>query len=171
MDVLANAFFPVAGRNTLVDIDAEELPTRPTSIGPIFDTLSRDAPLPAYKHADFLSNYARNSSGAQDVPSKPDSFAEQYLVPELTSQERLRLSALWYHTAVRLDDNTIRRMRAKVAILKNLIGWEYAICGVLDSDHYERLVTAGLPLAILPRRESTCAHTVLQPGSVCVRQV
>lgn len=85
----------------------------------------------------------------------------------LASDERLRLSTLWYHVQGLHDDTaTMEQIHEKVSILKTFIGWQYAICGILDCNTFERIATAGMPLAVVPRRESPCSHTVLQPARV-----
>jgi hypothetical protein len=58
------------------------------------------------------------------------------------------------------------RLQEKVVLAKETVGWEFVIAGLLNHNTYTRMVTVGLPLAILPRRESTCAHTVNQPPGV-----
>jgi hypothetical protein len=73
---------------------------------------------------------------------------------------------LWYYTRDLAEDTAVlHKMRTKLEVVKSVIGWEFAIVGILENDIYRRLATAGLPLAHLPRRESTCSHTVQQsPG-------
>ena len=74
---------------------------------------------------------------------------------------------LWYYTSGLTEDSALlARLQDKLNIARELIGWEFAIMGVLDNDVYTRIVTSGLPLAILPRRESTCAHTINQRAGV-----
>ncbi|KKY17329.1 putative histidine kinase hhk3p [Phaeomoniella chlamydospora] len=102
------------------------------------------------------------------MPAKPADFNDPYLFPTLTRNERLRLTMLWYYTSGLMDDKELlMRLQDKLNIARELIGWEFAIMGILDNDVYTRVVTSGLPLAILPRKESTCSHTINQtPGSV-----
>ena len=170
----SHTFFPTldvaagAGQNTLSDLAA-----RPHQIGPVFDPLSSTA-IRAFAAATFETNYTPR--GPDDIkspmPEKPAGFSDRYLYPTLAQNERMRLTMLWYYTRdLEQDDDLLRRLQEKVDLVKEFIGWEFAICGLLDNDVYTRLVTAGLPLAILPRRESTCAHTILQPPGVsaCTR--
>lgn len=90
-----------------------------------------------------------------------------YLFPILTRNERLRLTMLSYYTrGIFEDSELISRLQEKVHLAKDSIGWEFVIAGLLDHNTYTRVVTVGLPLAVLPRRESTCAHTVNQPPGV-----
>ena len=60
----------------------------------------------------------------------------------------------------------MRRIQEKVHLAHETIGWEFVIAGLLDHNTDTRMATVGLPLAILPRRESACAHTVNQPPGV-----
>jgi signal transduction histidine kinase len=46
------------------------------------------------------------------------------------------------------------------------MGRDCTILGLMDHDNYTRVVTANCPLAVLPRREATCAHTIMQPPGV-----
>jgi hypothetical protein len=92
---------------------------------------------------------------------------DRYLFPVLTRNERLRLTMLFYYTRGALEDlELMSRLQEKVILAKEAVGWEFAIAGLLSHNTYTRMVTVGLPLAILPRRESTCAHTVNQPPGV-----
>lgn len=71
---------------------------------------------------------------------------------------------LFYYTrGIFEDEELVSRLQEKVYLAKETVGWEFAITGLLDHNTYTRIVTVGLPLAVLPRRESTCAHTVNQP--------
>ncbi|QIW94659.1 hypothetical protein AMS68_000177 [Peltaster fructicola] len=117
--------------------------------GPIFDKLS-STPLSLYD--------PRHPPPVQ----KPADFRDdEYLHPTLTANERLRLTMMWYYTRDLFNDGAlITRMQKKIDLLKSVLGWEFVICGVLDNDVYKRVVVSGLPIAILPRRECTCAHTV-----------
>jgi len=72
---------------------------------------------------------------------------------------------LFYYTRDLLEDaELVSRLQEKVHLAKETVGWEFVIAGLLDHNTYTRMVTVGLPLAVLPRRESTCAHTVNQPA-------
>jgi signal transduction histidine kinase/CheY-like chemotaxis protein len=54
-----------------------------------------------------------------------------------------------------------------VLLAQESVGWEFVITGLLDHNTYRRVAVVNLPLALLPRRESTCAHTInQQPGTV-----
>ena len=74
---------------------------------------------------------------------------------------------LYYYTQGALHDiELMSRLQEKVHLAQETVGWEFVIAGLLNHNTYTRLVTHGLPLAVLPRRESTCAHTVNQPPGV-----
>ena len=96
---------------------------------------------------------------------------DKYLFPILTRNERLRLTMLYYYTRGALEDVELQsRLQEKVYLARDTVGWEYVIAGLLNHNTYTRMVTVGLPLAVLPRRESTCAHTVNQPPGVRLPQ-
>ena len=104
------------------------------------------------------------------IPPRPENNYDDYLMPMLSQNERHRLSMYWYHTrGIREDAGLLQRIQDKVDLVKDFIGWDFAICGLSDSDTFERLITAGIPRATVPRRESTCSHTINQkPGEVLV---
>ncbi|KAH8655721.1 histidine kinase HHK3 [Xylariales sp. PMI_506] len=159
------SFFPKADAAVLQS--RHEFPkSRPNTVGPIFDTAHVDTPLSPWS-SDFTdANYPKKSHeyAAASVPEAPDCQVDQYLFPVLTRNERLRLTMLWYYTRHILEDTELlSRLQEKSNLAQESIGWEFAIVGLLDINTYQRLATSGLPLAILPRRESTCAHTVNQP--------
>lgn len=71
---------------------------------------------------------------------------------------------LWYY-ARDLDNEPelLAGLQEKACLAQESSDWEYAVVGVLDVNVYIRLATVGLQLAILPRGETLCAHTVTQP--------
>jgi hypothetical protein len=73
---------------------------------------------------------------------------------------------LFYYTRGALEDKELMsRLQEKVHVAHETVGWEFVIAGLMNHNSYTRMVTVGLPLAVLPRRESTCAHTINQtPG-------
>ena len=144
---------------------------RPTAVGPTFDLLSATA-IGQFDNASFETHYMPRTSEDthSPMPARPADFSDRYLYPSLAQNERARLTMLWYYTRdLEQDDDLIRRLQDKVDLIKEFIGWEFVICGLVDNDIYKRLVTVGLPLAILPRRESTCSHTILQSSGVSLR--
>lgn len=167
----AAAYFPRADDHFETDFDEDGTPTpiRPDSVGPVFDKEHAHLPLPAYDEEWISQNYTRPRTTSETIPApaQPDTFQDQYLVPSLTRHERLRLTMLWYYTKDMTKDlDLLRRLQDRVNLVQEFIGWEFAIMGIMDNDVYTRVATAGLPLAILPRRESTCAHTVNQETGV-----
>ena len=145
------------------------LPFRPTDIGPIFDIRS-DEPLERFSEENHKLSYTPLTLDDRlpPIPPRPENFTDAYLYPTLTRNERQRLTMLWYYTHQLLEDNDLlKRLQEKVELVQQFLGWEFAICGLISNDNFTRLAAAGLPLAILPRRESTCSHTIHQkPGSV-----
>ncbi|KAJ2967012.1 hypothetical protein NQ176_g9873 [Zarea fungicola] len=75
---------------------------------------------------------------------------------------------LWYYTRGLLDESEfLSGLQEKVLLAQESTGWEFVVIGILDINFYIRLASLGLPLGILPRGETICAHTVTQPpGSV-----
>ncbi|KAH9862491.1 hypothetical protein IAQ61_009908 [Plenodomus lingam] len=146
------------------------LTERPTVVAPILDLANVDKPLSAWSVHVAQSIYPRREDvwAPAPIPEKLNGMgpcvADRYLFPILTRNERLRLTMMYYYTRDTLaDDELISRLQEKVHLAKETVGWEFVIAGLLDHNTYTRVVTVGLPLAVLPRRESTCAHTVNQP--------
>lgn len=74
---------------------------------------------------------------------------------------------LWYYTRDIINEpELLAGLQEKACLAQESTGWEYAVIGVLDVNVYIRLATVGLELAILPRGETLCAHTVTQPPGV-----
>lgn len=91
----------------------------------------------------------------------------KYPRAHLAVNERSRLSMLWYYTRDILDEaELLSGLQEKVRMAKESTEWYFAIIGILDVNYYIRLATIGVPLGILPRGETICAHTVTQPPNV-----
>jgi hypothetical protein len=150
-------------------------PARPQSVWPIYDPDSFDEPIAPWsqdaQEACFppkLDEYA-----ASPIPNEPaqnsssTSTSTRYLRASLAENERLRLSMLWYYTRDVFDESEfLCGLREKVFLAQESTGWEFVVIGLLDVNVYIRLATIGLPLCILPRGETICAHTVIQPPGV-----
>lgn len=147
--------------------------SRPTAIAPILDSKNALRPVIPWTVAFQNANYPERSDGysAAPVPPEPVNSADDYLHPALARSERMRLTMLWYCARdILQDEDLLSRLQEKVDTAQKVVNWaEFAIIGLLDHNSYTRLATHGLPLAILPRRESTCAHTINQTPRVCVR--
>ncbi|CAJ2503157.1 Uu.00g105510.m01.CDS01 [Anthostomella pinea] len=162
-------YFPRSGSKDNVNILTQTLPERPTSIGPVCDAAHSKVPLPSFDESVHTQSFGGLSDEGEAIePCRPAHFEEGYLFPYLTQNERLRLTMFWYHTrGIEQDDQFVAKIDALVKGLQQAIGWEYAMAGIMSEHTYTRLATANLPLAILPRRESTCSHTINQaPNSV-----
>ncbi|KAF4537396.1 Histidine kinase hhk3p [Lasiodiplodia theobromae] len=145
--------------------DSPSLPRRPSRIAPIFDQDHADQPLPPFDEHQHAINYAEDSTDpyTTPLPPEPADVSTPYLYPTLCRNERLRLTMLWYYTKdIADDEELLQKLQGIVRLVRSFIGWEYVIMGILSENTYHRLVTHGVPLAILPRRESTCAHTINQ---------
>jgi len=167
----APLYFPKAGSTPRRPSDDQRipLPERPQEVGPVFDSRSSTEPLEPFDDTKFGVCYtiSPDRRSVAPIPGRPADFDDSYLYPMLSRNERLRLTMLWYHTRDLVKDHDLLyRLQEKVNLVKEFIGWDFAICGMVDDSTYQRLATANLPLAILPRRESTCSHTILQDPDV-----
>lgn len=146
--------------------------SRPQVVGPVLDPDNADTPIQAWSPTLASCEFPPNDDefAPASIPQEPVCLTDRYLHPRLTRNERLRLTMLWYYTRdILRDTELLSRLQEKTCLVQESIGWEFAIVGLLDLNTYTRLATVGLPLAILPRRESTCAHTVNQPMGVRIR--
>ena len=169
------SFFPKADAAVLRS--KHVAPTeRPSETAPIFDTDNATKALDIWSVEVAERVYPGQTDvwAPATIPDRPSMqcAADRYLFPVLTRNERLRLTMLFYYTRGALEDNELQsRLQEKVYLARDTVGWEFVIAGLLSHNTYTRMVTAGLPLAVLPRRESTCAHTVNQPPGVCPTHV
>ncbi|ETS74470.1 hypothetical protein PFICI_14336 [Pestalotiopsis fici W106-1] len=163
------AYFPRSKAEKPNRITKATLPARPVERGPVFDVENSQTPLSSFDEHLHGRVYAGPSETGEAIqPEAPAHFDNKYLYPSLAHNERLRLTLLWYHTRlIEQDEILLSKIDALVNGLQQAIGWEYAIAGMLSESTYTRLATAHLPIARLPRREATCAHTINQaPSSV-----
>lgn len=161
-------FFPRADASILSS-KPELLPTYPRTTGPVWDPDNVDKPIgpwPSDTEASFYPAKAGPYAPAP-VPDAPVCLSDRYLRAFLAKNERLRLSMLWYYTRDILKEREfLAGLREKTLLAQECTGWEFVVIGILDLNFYVRLATIGLPLAILPRGEIICAHTVTQPLGV-----
>jgi hypothetical protein len=168
------SFVPAADANPGARDAGSPLMLRPTSVGPFFDEEHSHQPIGEWDDAAKNVNYTGRlkpdcSTGA---PEQPQDFSEKYLFPTLAKNERQRLTMLWYYTRdLGHDHDLMKRLQEKIDIVKDHMGWEFAIMGIMSNDSYTRISTSGLPLAMLPRREATCAHTINQEAGVSAEAV
>ena len=164
------SFFPKSDAAVLRS--KHDAPTeRPSETAPIFDTDNATKALNIWS-VEVAEHVYPDQTDVWAPATIPDSPLLQcapagYLFPVLTRNERLRRTLLFYYTRGALeDDELMSRLQEKVYLARDTVGWEFVIAGLLNHNTYTRMVTVGLPLAVLPRRESTCAHTVNQPPGV-----
>lgn len=167
-----DSFFPRADATVLQSRHAPPL-SRPKNVAPILDVGNADKPLSKWSTEVVNAVYPKKSQlfAPAPIPQRSECpqqcAADLYLFPVLTRNERLRLTLFFYYTRGVLEDlELMSRLQEKVMLAKETVGWEFVIAGLLNHNTYTRMATDGLPLAILPRRESTCAHTVNQPPGV-----
>ena len=164
-------FFPRADAAVLSS--KHSLPeTRPQSIEPIYDPGNVHRPLEAWLPGAAQSFYPPKEGpyAPAPVPIKDSACctADRYLRAFLPENERLRLSMMWYYTRGILDETELLSgLQEKVHLAQESTEWEYVVIGIMDINVYIRLATVGVPLGILPRGETLCAHTVTQPPGVC----
>ncbi|KAK5955560.1 hypothetical protein OHC33_003201 [Knufia fluminis] len=148
------------------DDNGSPLPDQPKHIGPISDPDKCREPLSAF---DILSH--ANAFGVRShwdseacVPARPDTFSDRYLYPTLTQNEHTRLTMFWYYTRGLNEDTVLlKKLNQMLDLTKQSLGWEVGIIGMVDAQTFTRIVAANMSLATIPRRESTCSHTVNQP--------
>lgn len=164
------AFFPRADSSAPVRDPDQPVEKRPQTVSPIFDPEHANDPLLQFDNHVHESVYGKDPTAAAEAaaPPQPEWLHDAYLFPSLTRNERLRLTVLWYYTRfITQDQQLMAKLQNMVTIVQKYMGWEYATVGTLDEAVYVRLATTRLPLSIIPRRETICAHTVNQtPGSV-----
>jgi len=142
---------------------------RPVDVGPVFDEALATQPIGVWENEFYQENYPERLkvNAAAEIPEEPSRSDDKYLMPVLTKNERQRLTMLWYYTRnIEQDQKLMQKLTDKIDLVKEFMGWDFAIVGILSNNNYIRIATSGLPLAILPRRESTCSHTVNQQSGV-----
>ncbi|KAF3915877.1 hypothetical protein AA313_de0202522 [Arthrobotrys entomopaga] len=145
-------------KNTIPD-----RPTEPT----VFDANLTSSPIFEFVEKEFERLYPpdRYPCGSTKEPIKPVDFSDPYLFPTLTKNELIRLKSLWYYGRyIENDKHLLSCLQDQVDLVDDFMQKDCVILGLLDHDYYRRIVTANVPLAVLPRREATCAHTVLHDG-------
>jgi len=142
------------------------LPDQPKHIGPVFDPVRCREPLPAFDILTHASTFGARSHLDSEacVPDRPETFRDRYLYPTLTHNEHTRLTMYWYYTrGLNEDKALLKKLDQIVDLTKQSLGWEVGIIGMVDAHSFTRLIAANMTLATIPRRESTCSHTVNQP--------
>lgn len=142
------------------------VPERPSE-HTVFDSNLTSSPIFEFNEGDFQRLYPadRDEDGCVTEPIKPVDFEDPYLFPTLTKNELIRLKLLWYYGRyIENDTHLLSCLQDQVDLVNDFMGKDCVILGLLDHDYYRRVVTANVPLAVLPRREATCAHTILHDG-------
>ncbi|KAK7414977.1 hypothetical protein QQX98_006210 [Neonectria punicea] len=158
-------FFPKADAAVLSSKRAPP-ESYPQTVGPIYDPDNLDTPLEPWTGDVEESFYPpkEEAFAPSSIPRKLTCLCDRYLRAFLAKNERLRLSMLWYYTRdIFKETEFLSGLQEKVQLAKDSTDWEFAVIGIQDVNFYIRLATIGLPLAILPRGETICAHTVTQP--------
>lgn len=159
-------FFPQADAAVL---SLSPPPDYPKTVGPVYDEKNVNNPIHSFDTVEDYYPQAPESFMPAPAPVPDQHFCttDRYLRATLTKNERFRLSMLWYYTRdIFQEAEFLSGLQEKVRIAQESTGWEFAIIGILDVNFYTRLATVGVPLGILPRGETICAHTVSQPPGV-----
>ena len=165
-------FFPKADATILTSTSRHPPLIRPQTVGPILDPDNLDKPISAWSEEIGSTLYPTSdesdpNTSTSTVCNKPPGFEDRYPRATLAQNEGLRLSMLWYYTRdVLKEEEFLSGLQEKAYLAKESAGWEFAIIGILDINVYIRLATVGVQLGILPRGETLCAHTVIQPPGV-----
>lgn len=146
------------------------MPERPLCI---LDEELCGKPLLAFDEHLHEANYNPPPDRIGSPADQPDGFRDPYLMPSLARNERLRLTMFWYYTRGLYEDGEfLQLLQEKLDLVQTFMEWEFALLGLVSEDAFTRLAASGLPLAVLPRRESTCSHTITQEpnvGALCPR--
>lgn len=166
---LTTAFAPYYPRCEAQILESRPEPVRPLCVS---DEGLCSNPILAFDEQLHESNY--NPRPDSTLADQPDGFCDPYLMPSLARNERLRLTMLWYYTRGLYEDREfVQLLQEKLDLVQTFMDWEFALLGLVSEDAFTRLAASGLPLAVLPRRESTCSHTITQepgvsaPGPTC----
>ncbi|KAM0256048.1 hypothetical protein ACHAQJ_005247 [Trichoderma viride] len=141
-------------------------PARPRTVWPVYDPDNVDRPIEVLTPETANSFYPQQTEAfaPAPIPDPPMCTSDRYLRAFLAENERLRSSMLWYYTRDILNETEfLSGLQEKANLAQESTGWEFVVIGILDVNYYIRLASIGLPLAILPRGETLCAHTVTQP--------
>ncbi|KAG6272382.1 hypothetical protein E4U47_002549 [Claviceps purpurea] len=168
-DELMPFFCPKADA-TVLSSPREAPPIQPQTVWPILDKKNSDKPLGPWPSDMEKFFYPPKSEpfAASSIPEQPSCTSEPYMRAFLAQNERLRSSMLWYYTRnIFNETEVLAGLQEKAFLAQESTDWEYVVIGLLDVNYYIRLATVGLPLAIMPRGETICAHAVSEPhGSV-----
>jgi hypothetical protein len=162
------SYFPKADA-TVLSSPYHEPRERPKLPGPFWDPENANKPIRVWSPDVERSFYPPKAGdyAPAPIPEKPTCPSDRYLRASLAKNERLRVSMLWYYTrGILHEPEFLSGLQEKAYLAQESTGWEYVVIGLLDVNYYHRLVTVGLPLAILPRGETICAHTVTRPPGV-----
>jgi hypothetical protein len=162
-------FFPRVDAAVLSSV-RQPLQTRPRTVGPVYDRDNVGKAIAPWSPDAERAFYPPTTApyAPASIPDRPLCGAGRYLRASLAKNERLRLSMLWYYTRdIAEEHDFLSGLQEKLQLVQESTGWEYAVVGIQDVNFYIRLATIGLPVAILPRGETICAHTVTQPPGVC----
>lgn len=168
------ASIPVTGKDPL----STSRPLKP------FNRSAFEAAFPHFASSDSFSSdtISLASSSSLDLPSSissatsassppatspiNDSEQDPFFYPLLCANERRRLSEFWYLTSGIHDDHALAsHLQSLLTIVKDLYDFDIAVIQFIDNDRSSSIDMNGWQEGCCPRRETTCAHTMmLRPG-------
>lgn len=162
-------FFPKADAAVLSSRCEAPPAARPQTVWPVFDRKNLDQPLGPWPSdmEKFFYPSKPEPFAAASIPEQPACPSDRYMRAFLARNERLRSSMLWYYTRNILNETELLAgLQEKAFLAQESTDWEFVVIGILDVNYYIRLATVGLPLTIMPRGETICAHVVSEPPGV-----
>jgi hypothetical protein len=118
--------------------------------------------LPAEVIADLQEQFDRDESARPDASAMAQAAAP-YPLPD---DEEERLSALRRYGV--LDGPEAPDLDAVVRLAARLTGAPNAVINLLDADRQWQAAAFGAERGELPREQSMCAYTILEPGTVVI---
>lgn len=156
-----NAFAPCYPKSKASESELRPLPARPFNVS---DDKLCSKPISTFdEKLHQASYYHPHPDTTGRFTQRPDGFNDPYLMPSLARNERLRLTMLWYYTrGLDQDRGFVQLLQEKLDLVQAFMGWDFAIVGLVSEDVFTRVAASGMPTAVVPRRESTCSHTINQ---------
>ncbi|KAG6010727.1 hypothetical protein E4U43_008536 [Claviceps pusilla] len=165
-------FFPKADAAVLSSRCEAPPAARPQTVWPVFDKKHVDQPLGPWPSdmEKFFYPSKPEPFAAASIPEQPACPSGRYMRAFLARNERLRSSMLWYYTRnIFNETELLAGLQEKAFLAQESTDWEFVVIGILVVNYYIRLATVGLPLTIMPRGETICAHVVSEPPGLLWR--
>lgn len=139
--------------------ETTRLPYRPAIVSPVSDTDHAGEPLKQFDEVAHRNHYTNPATNHSESELKISS----YLPPTLARNERQRLTMLWYLTNEIMDDaELLQRLQDIIGLVHTFLGREMVSLTLVAENACTIVATHGMSLAVIPRRETICAHTISQ---------